>query len=762
MYTTESNTLASGRTLGSRGPHHPYRGTGVLLTLVLLIAAAAASPRQSFAGTITVTAVTPSSGGTDGSTVVKLTGSGFAPHMDVWFGAQQAPVVAFVNSGEVYIQPPAHSAGHVSVGIIESVDSLNRNAFTYTYVNGQPAGGKTLLTSVSPASATVNTSVTATLNGANFQQGSRVRIAGVNAASVQVVAATQIKAVLPAMSAGSYTVEVVNPDNSVASLSNAITYLGLLNIVTTGLPGATVGKPYGATLEAAGGKAPYVWSASGTLPQGILFNAQGTLSGSPAKAGTSSFTATVKDASNTTKAQVFSLVASPAAKSGSGAATGQALTSCQAINSSGSYYLDADVTCTSQGFAMNADNISFNLNGHTITYGGSSVVPAISVCDQWYAQLPKSSCGNARHANLEVYNGKIVQAKGSAAFNPAIWIGQANGLSGGSIHDLSITIQETGAQAIHGDFPGLGWKIQNNVFNDNVTNIQHPGQSPLGARAQFQGNVIHFDNGQGLGAGDVISGNTFNGSPQGGILDSNQNTQIYGNVIHLTSRYSNDYGIVVAEGQNVYNNVVDGRGRGIDAESSNFTISGNTINVREEANNSEYGGCQLSGSDGIRVKNYAGQKPSTGWKIENNTITVDGRYCVAHGLRFTDVSSQVQGTISNNTFTTTPGPKGDFAISFSGVDQPQLTYIKNSFTGSTCAQIDNDGTTDGANTLIQAGQRWSCSQLAVSDGDLAASGYNPFSQALTIQDNLSNRNVWCGPYARGKIVLGSYTKQCNR
>ena len=419
------------------------------------------------------------------------------------------------------------------------------------------------------------------------------------------------------------------------------------------------------------------------------------------------------------------------------------------------------MTCTTQGFAINADNVTLNLNGHTITYGNpNTVIPAISLCDAWYTQLPSVHCGNGHHAAPLITNGNIVQASDAAPFTHAIWLGQANGLTGGTISHLNITVQQTGAQAIHGDFPGVGWTIEDNTIHDNVTNIQLPGQSALGARSQFQGMAIKFDNGELPGVGDVITGNTIQGSPQGGILDSNQNTQITKNIITLSSYYSNDYGVTVMnDGQVVSGNTIKGRGRGIDAESSNFTLSGNTIDVHEEANNLEYGGCELDGSDGIRVKNYLGQTPSTGWTITNNTVQVEATYCEAHGLRFTDVGGQVEGKISGNSFTTT-GSKPNFAISFSGVDQPALTYSSNSFTGTACTQIDDDGTTDGADTLIQSGQTWSCSQYIVVDSDLTGGGGGTYPQAMTIQDSDTDHNVSCGPYARGTITIGSYTKQC--
>lgn len=749
---------------------------GVVLVLGTLFLLSSSRAEAS----VTVTSLSPTVGNVNGTTVVKFTGSGFTPQMNVWFGAQQGRIVRFVSPNEAYVIAPAHPQAAVQVGIIENQFNYFRMGYVFQYVNQAPATKPpvtspvatpspvvhTTLTGISPNSASANTGVNVLLTGSNFVAGSRVRIAGSYAGNVQVVSSTQIRAALPGMAAGSYTVEVVNPDNSVASLNNAMRYVSAVTIVTTAIPGATVGKVYSTALSATGGTAPYSWSlAGGALLPGLTLNGQGSLAGSVAKAGSGSFVARVRDSKGAIAQRSFAVTATTASTDPSPAASGKGLTSCQAINSSGEYYLENDVTCTSQGFAINANNVSLNLNGHTITYGNSSTIaPAISICDNWYNQLPQNACGSGQHAAPQIFNGKIVQSKQAHPFTHAIWVGQANGITGGSIHDLTVTIQQTGTQFFHGDFPGIGWKIQNNTINDNVTNIQQPGQSPLGARSQFQGVVIHMDDGAGAGSGDTISGNTFNGSPQGAIMDSNQNTQIYDNVITLSSYYSNDYGItVLTDGINVYNNVVKGRGRGIDAESSQFTLQGNNIDVHEEANNSEYGGCELDGTDGIRIKNYVYETPSTGWHVTNNTVRAEATYCMAHGLRFTDLASQVQGTISGNNFTLVAGKQPDYGISFSGIDNPQIDFINNTFNASNCAQIDDDGSTDGADVTIQTGQHWSCSQKMVVDADMSAAGgvYTPnYPEFLNIEDNTSNHNISCGAYSVATMKIGSYTTHC--
>jgi uncharacterized repeat protein (TIGR02543 family) len=83
-----------------------------------------------------------------------------------------------------------------------------------------------------------------------------------------------------------------------------------LTVATTSLPEGLVNAPYDQTLQAVGGKTPYVWTVmSGTLPSGLTLNtATGQLNGQPANLGSSAaFTVQVQDADARTASQVLSL-----------------------------------------------------------------------------------------------------------------------------------------------------------------------------------------------------------------------------------------------------------------------------------------------------------------------------------------------------------------------------------------------------------------------------------------------------------------------
>ncbi len=84
--------------------------------------------------------------------------------------------------------------------------------------------------------------------------------------------------------------------------------------VATALPAGKVGLSYEATIPVLGGTPPYKFSlTSGALPNGLLMNPAGVISGTPATQGTFKFTVTVTDGKNQSKAISFQIVVSGAA-----------------------------------------------------------------------------------------------------------------------------------------------------------------------------------------------------------------------------------------------------------------------------------------------------------------------------------------------------------------------------------------------------------------------------------------------------------------
>jgi hypothetical protein len=99
----------------------------------------------------------------------------------------------------------------------------------------------------------------------------------------------------------SFTVRATGVDGSSGTRAGSIRVAAPLAIRTTSLAPADLGIAYATTLEATGGTGPYAWSlVAGSLPVGVTLSASGTISGTPASAGSFPITVGVSDAASPT------------------------------------------------------------------------------------------------------------------------------------------------------------------------------------------------------------------------------------------------------------------------------------------------------------------------------------------------------------------------------------------------------------------------------------------------------------------------------
>ncbi|MGC9291680.1 MAG: IPT/TIG domain-containing protein [Acidobacteriaceae bacterium] len=710
---------------------------------------------------LTISSMTPSSGPANTATSVQIQGTGFDSTTVAYFGTAMA-TPSSVTATSLNVSTPLEPAGNVAVSLVRGDGSKAQapTNFTFTGTGGSTVG--LVASSMSPDTGTVNGNVPVTIQGAGFDSTVVVYF-GSTKVTPSSISSNSLVVNTPPAKVGDVAVYVDRGDGSSAQVPGDFAYTDPLSITSTQLPNATVGTSYTAALTAVNGVPPYTWTTvQGALPSGTTLQQSGTISGTPVTTGTSQFTVQVVD-------QAGGQVSAPESLDVV-ASSGQVdTTSCQALTANNTtYVLQNDVSSTGTCFEIENDNITLDLNGHTITYGtggGTDPTPAITVCDSWDPGLPSSECGGDSHNAPTVYNGSIVQSSNAAPFSHVFAIGEGTNIGNGYIHDITATFSATGTQFINGNYPGPGWRIQHNTINDNVTNIQHPGQEPLSARSQLQGYAIHLDNGDTpTGAADDISGNTINGSPQGGISDGQNGSQIYNNTINLTSTYSNDYGVIsMVNGQNIHDNTVTGAGRGLDGEGSGFIFNHNTINVAENGKNTEYGGCELDGTYGIRVKNYnyTPGSTSTNFQITNNTVTTPATVCDANALDLTDMSPTVTGTISGNTFSVPSGAGFSAALGFEADDAAQITFNNNSFTSDTCVLIGGNGDINYGAFTVQSGQTWGCAKGPTVQAEDLTLGQGTPSPQLTIQDTIPDPTVGCWAYSTAIVTIGSYTHQCN-
>ena len=113
-------------------------------------------------------------------------------------------------------------------------------------------------------------------------------------------------------SAGSWLPVITLTDNQGVSRTTQLPLQvkPAVSVATTSVPQAVVGDTYSSGLVATDGTAPYTWSATG-LPAGLSLATDGTLSGVPQAAGTTSFTVTVTDAHGRTSTAVLPLTVNP-------------------------------------------------------------------------------------------------------------------------------------------------------------------------------------------------------------------------------------------------------------------------------------------------------------------------------------------------------------------------------------------------------------------------------------------------------------------
>ncbi|HET7892664.1 MAG TPA: IPT/TIG domain-containing protein, partial [Candidatus Sulfotelmatobacter sp.] len=168
----------------------------------------------------TLTSISPNSGSAAGGAAVTLTGSNFVTGASVTIGGVAATNVTVVNGTTITATTPANSPGTANVTITNpDADSATLSA-GFTYLSYPPP----TLSSIAPASGSINGGTAVTLAGSNFLSGATVKFGSAAATSVVVVNSGQITAVTPANSAGAVNVTVTNPDAQFSTLNSAYTY----------------------------------------------------------------------------------------------------------------------------------------------------------------------------------------------------------------------------------------------------------------------------------------------------------------------------------------------------------------------------------------------------------------------------------------------------------------------------------------------------------------------------------------------------------
>jgi Putative Ig domain len=173
---------------------------------------------------------------------------------------------------------------------------------------GGHAAAPSEVTITGPASDTIDpgdtASFTGSVTGGPSDAGVTWTLTGCSVSSCGTLSSVTLFAATynaPATVATGFTVTLTATSTAKGSITNTITLTVPANPSITTAAGAlasgTIGTAYSVTLAGAGGIPPYTWSiAQGALPAGLTLSpTTGAITGTPAAAGTASFTVTLTD-----------------------------------------------------------------------------------------------------------------------------------------------------------------------------------------------------------------------------------------------------------------------------------------------------------------------------------------------------------------------------------------------------------------------------------------------------------------------------------
>lgn len=165
-----------------------------------------------YEGAPTVTGIFPTAGNDQGGTVLTLNGSNFETGLSVVIGGVSA-TVSSVTDTTIICTTAIGPVGAQTVRVTNPLGLFTDfNSFTYT-TTANPT-----ITAVSPNTGSTTGGDEITITGTNFQDGASVLFGpaglGLSAASVTVDSPTQIRATTPTLVAGSFAIQVNNPDGT--------------------------------------------------------------------------------------------------------------------------------------------------------------------------------------------------------------------------------------------------------------------------------------------------------------------------------------------------------------------------------------------------------------------------------------------------------------------------------------------------------------------------------------------------------------------
>ena len=617
--------------------------------------------------TITTSSLPGGTTGTAYSTTLQAS-SGTTPY--TWsLSAGTLPAGLSLVSSTGVISGTPTAAGTLSF-TVQVKDAANNTATKALSIAVAAAAQPPTVTTSSLPGGTVGTAYSTTLQASGGTTPYSWSIsAGSLPAGLTLSSSTgQISGTPTAAGTASFTVQVTDAANNTGTkaLSVGVTAAASLQITTTSLADGQVNSAYSASLAATGGTKPYAWSvSSGSLPAGLtLGSSTGQILGTPTASGSFSFAISVKDSSGVQQSatQFFAILVSAAV-------AGTPINSCQTLGNTGTTYtLESDVSAAGTCFTVSANNVTLDLNGHTVTYNTasqSSAVHAIAVTN-----------GNSQ--GFTVYNGSLTEGTGSSASGSHV-IDMGVVMSGPTVHDVTFTWKADYSQAINTNYGNSRVAGGSLIYNNTLNNNTAASCNQVGCRDMLQSASIRISNATATSTPAQMYGNTINGGPQGAIECDAPGCVIHDNNINpgnASVSESNDFAIWCWASCDVYNNTIStpltagSQGRGIqisavETSTNGANVHNNTVTVIEKSNNHEYGGCSLGGAYALQFDDQP-----TGGTAQNNSFNAVADQCTGTGLRLTHTLTATNISKSN-----------------------QYSAIRKSASSSACSFIGGDATT---------------------------------------------------------------------
>lgn len=219
-------TRLSDTQLSVTAPAHAAGVVSVRVTVNGVTSPDGDADNYTYAALPVVTSISPASGPAGGTTIVTIIGLNFTEGAVVKFGTIEA-VRTIVSETEIRaVAPSAAPPGTVNVTVTNAAGTSSTGAHTIFTFTG--SGGLPVVSSLSPNSAPVNQSgVEVLITGANFATPATVRFGSETSPSVQVLSATQIRAVAPLRATSGVvevTVTTAAGTSSTAGAGNDFTY----------------------------------------------------------------------------------------------------------------------------------------------------------------------------------------------------------------------------------------------------------------------------------------------------------------------------------------------------------------------------------------------------------------------------------------------------------------------------------------------------------------------------------------------------------